>query len=464
MKKNYYLIGIKGVGMAALAVYLRQAGHEVTGSDNGHYPTDEILNLTGIKSYDNFDEKNIKGEKPDLVVVSAAYGFDNIEVKTAKKKHLNMVYYSEALGQITSDKKVIAVAGIHGKTTTTALISFMMEKADLSPSFIIGAVEVPDLKMNAHFGEGEYFVLEADEYRKSPENKESKFLDLNPEIAIISSIELDHPDIFHSIEDMYNTFYRFACRIPRSGSIVLCLDYPKAKKLQNSLVDRNFETYGFEKGAKWEIVDFDENDKTTFSLNCAGEKYGPFEIKIPGRHNVLNATAAIIVGIKIGIDIELIKKYIKQFNGVQRRFEKLLEQKEITIIDDYAHHPTAVAKTLQTVREKYPASQIWCIFQPHTFSRTGALLKEFGQAFKDADRIIITETFASAREEDGKITSEDLVNEIKKNHTSVRLVNNFDEIKKLLNEKVTQPAVIITMGAGDIYTLSKDLAKIFKIN
>jgi UDP-N-acetylmuramate--alanine ligase len=354
------------------------------------------------------------------------------------------------------------VAGIHGKTTTTSLVALLLDEAGLSPSYIIGAANVPVLGSNAHFGDSEYFVMEADEYRKSPTSADSKFLDLNPQIAIISSIELDHPDFFSSVEDVYNAFYRFSCRVPRNGSVIIDIDYPKAKKLVLSLADRKFETYGFSEDADWKIVDFASEDETKFSLLHNNVKIGPFTLKMPGRHNALNAAATIIVAHLLKIDLEITKRVISEFKGVQRRFEKIAEGDGITIIDDYAHHPTAIESTLEAVRAHYPHDKIWCVFQPHTFSRTQALIKEFGKAFKYADKIIITDIYASAREKEGTISSADLVNEIKKNRDNVYYFDSFQKIEKYFKDFAKRPLVVITVGAGDIYKLAKSFSEIIK--
>lgn len=462
-KQSIYLIGIKGVGMTALAKYYQQAGFLVEGSDNAEsYVTDEILLNANIKVLSPFDKKNLKNIKPDLVVVSAAYDENNPEFKEAKTRKLKIVYYSEALGMISSGKRLIAVAGIHGKTTTTSLVALLLDKAGLSPSYIIGAANVPVLGSNGHFGDSEYFVMEADEYRKSPSSADSKFLDLNPEIAIISSIELDHPDFFGSVEDVYNAFYRFSCRVPRDGSIIINIDYPKSKKLVMSLADRKFETYGFSDEAKWKIIDLNSEDGTEFSLFHDNEKIGPFTLEMPGKHNALNAAATIIVAHLLGIDLEITKRVISEFKGVQRRFEKIAQLDGITIIDDYAHHPTAIEFTLEAVRAQYPRDKIWCIFQPHTFSRTQALLKEFGKAFKYADKVIITDIYASAREKEGVISSLDLVKEIQKNRDNVYYFNSFQKIEKYFKDFGKSPLVVVTIGAGDIYKLAKNFPRIIE--
>lgn len=456
MNQSAYLIGIKGVGMSALAQYLSQAGFDVEGSDNtGVYVTDEILQKAKIKVYEGFDKNNLTDKKPDHVIVSAAYGLDNPEVKEAHRRHLKVMYYSEALGMITADKKVIAVSGVHGKTTTTALAALLLTNANLSPSFLIGAAKTPNLEANAHMGDGHYFILEADEYRKSPSDDQSKFLDLSPEIAIISSIELDHPDIFSSIEDVYKAFYRLACRVSRQGLVILCTDYPKCRKLKQSLVDRNFQTYGFDSGADWQVVDAQEGDSTKFSLKYQNNIFGPYTINLPGQHNILNAAAVIVLAHHLNLGDQIIRKTLNEFTGVQRRFEKVGQVGDIMIFDDYAHHPTAISKTLEAVKAKFPQAKIWCVFQPHTYSRTQALLKEFGQAFGAADNIVVTDIYTSEREKEGKITTQDLVHEIEKNHRHVRYFSNFEKIEKHLHDFVKGPAVVMTIGAGDIYKLGR---------
>lgn len=461
--RSAYFIGIKGVGMSALAIYLRQAGYDVAGSDsNDSYVTDKILKENKITYFSEFKKENLKGLKPSVVVSSAAYGKNNPEFKEAQRRHLNIKYYSEMLGEISSNKKVIAVGGVHGKTTITAIISFILTKANFDPSFIIGAGKISSLKTNAKKGDGDYFVIEADEYRKSPENSEPKFFDFSPQIAIITGIELDHPDIYYSIDDIYQVFYKFACRIPRNGFIVICTDYPKCKKLHSSIADRNFETYGYENGSKWKIVSVEEGEEySEFSLDVGGKIVGPFKIKLPGKHNILNAVAAIIISLKLEIPEETIKKYLYQFNGVERRFQKIFESKKIKIYDDYAHHPTAIKYTLEAAKKRFPESKIWVIFQPHTYSRTEKLMAEFANAFKNADKVIITDIYASARESIGKITANDLTEEIKRHQSNVRFISEKEKIKEYIKDSLKGDVVLLTIGAGDVYKIGKELAIVF---
>lgn len=439
--------------MSALAIYAKERGFGVTGSDTEEtFVTDKTLQKAGI-SVLPFSPQNLKS-RPEIVVVSAAYSKDNIEVREARRRHLEIKPYSEALAMFANDLQIIAVAGIHGKTTTTALLSFILTKANLDPSFVIGSGEIPSLGATGHFGRGDYFVLEADEYRKSSEEMTSKFLDFSPKVEIITSIEMDHPDMFSTEEKVYDAFYKFACRVPRTGFIVLCVDYPKTRKIIHSLVDRNFETYGFNEKASWQIVDFLEiQDYSSFYILNCGNKIGPFKIKLPGKFNALNATAAIITALRLGIEEKLAKKYLFSFSGVKRRFEKIGQVDNITIIDDYAHHPRSVAMALEAARARYPQAEIYCIFQAHTYSRTKELLNEFASSFRAADHVIITEIYASQRETKATISGQDLASAIRKEQKSVKFIPDKNKIVQELVDNVTRPALIITMGAGDIYKL-----------
>lgn len=455
MAKKIHFVGIKGVGMTALALLAKEKGYEVTGSDiSESFVTDEILQEAGIQ-VTPFDVNNIRDDL-NLVVVSAAYGKDNLEVKTARDKHLEVMLYSEALAFFARDSHLIAVSGIHGKTTTAAMISFLLVRANLDPSFIIGAGKVGSLANPGHAGTGDYFVLEADEYRKSPEDTSPKFFDLSPEIEIITSIEMDHPDIFASEELIFDAFYKFACRLPRQGFIVLCTDYPKAQKLRRLLVDRHIESYGFEEGSLWQIVNLEEGDLTTFFLKHQEEIIGPFQLKVPGVANVLNATAAIITSLKIGIEEKLIKKALPDFEGAKRRFEKIGKINDIIIIDDYAHHPRSIRLTLEAARKKFPSYKIWCVFQPHTYSRTKALLDDFATAFQAADKVIITEIYASQREKEATITGQQLADVIHKEQRNVKFISDRLKIIQELGSAEGK-VLIMTMGAGDIYKLAENL-------
>ncbi len=460
--QTIHFIGIKGVGMAALAILAQELGSTVTGSDEANtFVTDEELQKAQIPVFE-FDVSNLK-TKPDLVVVSAAYDKNNIEVKEAHRQHLEIISYSEALAHFSKSSKVIAVGGIHGKTTTTAMVSFILSRANLDPSYLIGASIVASLGGSAHHGQGEYFVLEADEYKKSQDDPTPKFLDLSPAIEVITSIELDHPDMFATEEEVFKAFYDFACLLPRNGFIVLCADYAKARKLANTIADRVFETYGFLPEAKWQVVDLVENEeKTSFNIRHDEKVFGPFSLKMPGKGNVLNAAAAAVLALKLGISETLIKKSLAEFSGIKRRFEIIRKFDEVVLMDDYAHHPRAISLTLEAIKKKNPKAKIWCIFQPHTYSRTRGLLREFAQAFGLADKVIITDIYASAREQDQTITGQELALEVRKNQHNVKFIDDWEKIIEEINDNIKKPAVIVTMGAGDIYKLQDRIYEVLK--
>lgn len=454
--KYVHFIGIGGVGMSALAIIAKQKGMKVTGSDQNIYFTDEMLKKNGIEWFDGFSADNLAG-KPDLVVVSAAYDEKNPEVAEARRLHLDIIPYSELLGQIMAEYKGIAIAGVHGKTTTTAMTAFLLEKARMSPSFLIGCRTAPNLGTNAAVGDGEYFVTEADEYKKSADNLTSKFMDLKPQIAVITSIEMDHPDVFNTVQDVYQAFYRFACKVPRTGLVIGCIDSDKVKKLSLSLADRHFESYGFAIGADWRIIDHEvESGEQIFSIKNGKNIYGPFKLSIPGKHNVTNAAAAIVVALKVGVKPETIQKYLPEFIGAERRFQVLGKKDGVVVVDDYAHHPTAIEVTLKGARDFYPGKRIIAIFQPHTYSRTKELLGDFAQAFDEADVVIIADIYASAREKSGRIHSRHLVGEMKQYHNYVQYIGDLSEIVEYLKENTKPDDVVIVMGAGDVYKVGKE--------
>lgn len=449
--KHVHFVGIGGVGMSGLAMICKQMGMRVTGSDvENIYFLSDMLKENGI-DWKPFNIENV-ADKPDLVVVGAAWDEKNIEVEEAKKLHLDIMPYSELLGEIMGQYKGIAIAGIHGKTTTTAMTAFLMEKAKLSPSFLIGCKTAPNLGTNARLGNGEYFVAEADEYKKSANDLTSKFLDLKPQIAVITSIEMDHPDVFETVGDIYRAFYRFACKVPRSGLVIGCIDSDKVKKLSLSLADRRFESYGFSIGANWRIIDYSVEPGTqVFSIKKDKNIYGPFTLSIPGKHNVLNAVAAITVCLTIGVKATTIQKYLPDFVGAERRFQILGKKNGVVVVDDYAHHPTAIETTLLGAKDFYPGRRIVAVFQPHTYSRTKELLMEFAKAFMDADLVIITDIYASAREKSGRIHARHLVEEAKKYHNNLQYIGDLSEVVEYLQENLNEGDVLIVMGAGDVY-------------
>jgi len=423
--KKAYFIGIKGVGMTALAQVLKGYGIEVLGSDKKEkFFTDEVLKKIKIEVIEKFDPGNIPSDV-DLIVVSVAYynEFDkdqslNVEVEEAIKKNLPILTYAQVLGMIFDQKYGIAVSGTHGKSTTTAMLGVVLEQAGLDPTVIVGT-RVLEWQSNARVGKSKYLVAEADEYRDS-------FSYYSPKVLVLTSVEYDHPDFFKTFDDYRNVFKEMIKKIPQDGFIVA--------NAQDKIV--------------LELVK---------QAQCPVVEYGPLdiELKSPGEHNQLNASAALEVGLKLGLKREQIEKSLANFKGTSRRFEIKGEKDGILFIDDYAHHPTEVKATLKAAKELYPNKKIWAIFQPHTFTRTQALLDDFGRAFIRADSVIILDIYGSSREKIGKVHAKDLVKEIKKHKKDeVRYIATIKQAEKYLKEHVGANQVILTMGAGDVWRLS----------
>ncbi len=450
--KSLYFIGIKGVGMSALALVAKGMGYHVRGSDVAEvFITDASLRAADIEVFHGFSADHLM-PNPDTVVVGAAYGEDNPEVAAAVAAQLKLTSYSECLAALASQQKTLAVAGTHGKTTTTALLSFLLYKAAWQPSFVIGTGEVTGLPAHGYAGRGDYFVAEADDYKRSPTDRRPKFLDLNPYAAIITSIEHDHPDIYPSLADCAEAFYEFACRVAAAGFLVINADDPELQKLKGRLPGHRFIGYGFASGADYQIL----LEEHGFRLQDASQSYGPFRLALPGRHNLANAAAAVVMALTLGMAEALIVKIIPDFQTVQRRYQLIGQFGQVPEIDDYAHHPTSVRRTLETARAQYPNRPIWCLFQPHTYSRTAALLQEFGTAFGAADTVIVTDIFASAREQSATISAPTLVSEIGRHHPHVHYVAKT-ALLTYLRDHLPPRAVLLTLGAGDIYKTGLDL-------
>ncbi|MEX1052173.1 MAG: UDP-N-acetylmuramate--L-alanine ligase [Patescibacteria group bacterium] len=457
--KKVYFIGIKGVAMAGLAVMAKELGYAVAGSDvKETFITDELLKKHQIHFYEGFDADNLKTEQPDIVVVGAAYGANNPEVKALKARRLKVVTQSEMLGEIMTAYETVGVAGVHGKTTTSSMLALILEQAGFSPSYMIGTSSIPGLPDSAHIGSGQYFVVEADEYKKSEADIAPKFLDYPIRHLIVTSIELDHPDIYPSAEHVYQVFYQLCLKIPRGGTVVANTDWPLVRRLVSRLADRHCLSYGFEPSAKFQIVDVSDGEKTIFSIKWPKLIIGPIELAMPGRHNILNATAAVLMARELGVNQVSIEKTLRSFVGPKRRFEYLGTINGALYYDDYAHHPTALEFLIEAAKKRFPTKKIIVVFQPHTYSRTGRLLEEFGRSLKDADRVVILNIWASAREKSGYVTVGDLLTEIRKHRRDVEYRASLEEVTTYLAGSVGKGDVVLLVGAGDVYKIYDKLA------
>jgi UDP-N-acetylmuramate--alanine ligase len=449
--KKIYFIGIKGSGMVALVEILHRKGYDVTGSDTEEkFFTDDILKKRlCVKFHEGFDADHIKDDI-DLIVYSTAYNKENNkEFKAARFKNLEMISYPELLGLLFNQKYGIAVCGTHGKTTTTAMLAEIMKKADFDPTAVVGS-QVKQWRSSALVGRSEFMIIEADEYQ----NKLDFYW---PQAAILTSADWDHPDFFKTYEDYKNSFIHFVQKIPRHGFLVVCGDRIDTLEIAKEAKCKVI-TYGFEKDNNIRIKSYElKKGKQIFELWNNEKKLGEFEMEIPGKHNVLNAAGAVAMAHQFNAKTEKIREAISGFEGTSRRFEYIGERNGAILIDDYAHHPEEIKVTLRAAREAFPKHRIWCIFHPHTFTRTKALLSEFSQSFEDADRVIILDIYGSAREVQGGVHSEDLVNLAKKYHRGVAYIPTIDEAVEYLKDEIGRGDLVIAMGAGNVWEVAEKL-------
>ncbi len=454
-----YMIGLKGVGMTALAQHLLAQNKEVWGSDVAEdFVTTPVLKKLGLKIYDNFSAEHINGQI-DLVIRSTAYGANNIEVQTAESKKIPILTYPEALGELTAGYQGIAVAGSHGKTTISAMLSHILKHTNLNPRAIVGSL-VPQFGGNALIGSGDIFVYEADEYQ----NKFQYFL---PRGIILTSVDWDHPDFFPTPNDYEAAFVNFLKKIPSDGFIVPCFDSPIVKKVvtEAGLQPEQIISYGLREG-EWRLVrTWLDEGKWHFSVAHGEEFIGDFWLRLIGSHNVANAMAALACATKLGVDIEIIRQALASFEGTARRLEKKAKLiNGVYLIDDYAHHPAEIKASLKALRAFYPYKKIRCVFQPHTFTRTKALLPDFATAFAEADEVVMMDIYGSAREEQGGISAEDVVAEIKKHHQNVVYQPKIDNALEYLISTASKSDLVITMGAGDVWQVGeKMIEKVGKV-
>lgn len=468
MKKKYiHFVGIKGVGMTPLAIIAKEAGFTVTGSDIGEeFITGEALKKAGITPLVGFAPEHITN--PDLVITTGAHnGFDNIEAVTAKSKGIEVISAGQALGSFMQGKilnkafREISVAGTHGKTTTSGMLATILHENRMDPSFVIGAGNVSSLGAPGHFGKGKYFIAEADEYATEPKSDLTpRFLWQHPQIAIFTNIEFDHPDVYASLEDISLAFLKFAAQLPDNGVLIACGDDREVQKLIKTCKKRAI-TYGFSPDNNYVITKANiSGEHMFFWVSAYGSILGEFMLKVVGEHNALNALAAIIAAIEVGLTIDKIKPALLKFTGAKRRLEFIGQLATgAKMYDDYAHHPTEIKKTLLALRKQYPKNKIVALFQPHTFSRTRKLFDDFTRSFENVDSVVLTDIYASLRElPDPSVSSKILFEAMQKNHRDVVYLPKLADVIGYINQKkFRSDTILITMGAGDIYKIKNDI-------
>ena len=446
---HVHFIGIGGISMSGLAEILLNRHFTVTGSDMQASDMTKHLEETGAKVVIGQKAENITDDI-DLVVYTAAIHESNEEFAAAKNKGIPMMTRAALLGQIMANfAKSIAVAGTHGKTTTTSMLTHILLQADTDPTVSVGGM-LDRIGGNIRVGHSDLFLTEACEYTNS-------FLSFFPTLGIILNMDADHLDFFKDIDDIRHSFRKFAELLPADGALIINADTPKYEMVAENLPCKVI-TYGLEHDAEYTASDitYDEFGHPTFHVLHNGEDIGTCSLKVPGIHNVSNALASIAAGRLLGLDNEVIFAGLKDFGGTDRRFQYKGKVGEVTIIDDYAHHPTEIEATLHAAHN-YPHKKIWCVFQPHTYTRTKALLPEFAKALTLADHVVLADIYAARETDNLGISSADLQKHIRELGTPCEYFPTFDEIENFLLENCTQGDLLITMGAGDVVNIGEQL-------
>ncbi|MCU0487955.1 MAG: UDP-N-acetylmuramate--L-alanine ligase [Anaerolineales bacterium] len=463
MVQHVHFIGIGGTGLSAIALVLLERGIPVSGSDRQASQQTYRLQAAGARIFIGHDPLNLHGV--DLVVRSSAIPDSNPEVQAARALGLPVFKRIDYLGQLTAGSSTIAVAGTHGKTTTTSMIAWMLTDLGLDPSFIIGSTSV-NLGVNAHAGFGKYFVIEADEYDRM-------FHGLQPFLAVVTNIEYDHPDCFPTPEAYFDAFQQFARQLAPGGVLIVCGDQLSARQLAKSAavptllygVDDPGNTYQAQSAYPNSRGGYDfvavRSKLPSLGQAMPGNQRQAVHLQAPGRHNVQNAMAALAVADQLGLDWARAAKALETYAGAERRFELRGEAAGVTVIDDYAHHPTEIQATLQAARDRYPQRRLWVVWQPHTYSRTRTLLGEFAASFGDrtyspVDQIVVTAIYPAREDkpQDG-FSAAQVVAQI--DHPEVRYLPELSQVSGYLLDHLQHGDVLLVLSAGDASQVSLDV-------
>lgn len=453
--KHIHMVGIGGIGMSGMAEILLLRGYKVSGSDNSESETTKRLKELGATIYKGHSASNIEGA--DVVVyTSAVKAEENEETSEAIARKVPVIKRSVMLAELMRMKYGIGIAGTHGKTTTTTMAGHVVQDGSFDPTIIVGGRVHSFDKTNAVVGKGDIIIVEADEYDRT-------FLRLSPSLVVITNIEAEHLDIYKDLADVKDAFVQFANKVPFYGAVIVCLDDPEVRSILPKIKRRTI-SYGYNPQAQIRAVNIhQESFNSTFTVIVENEVLGEINLMAPGDHNIKNALAAVAVGIELGIPFEKIKSGLERFSGVFRRFQHKLNTDELIVIDDYAHHPTEVQATIQAARKGWPTRRIVAVFQPHLYSRTEQMHKEFGLSFFDAEQLVVTDIYPSREKPIEGVTGK-LVADTAKNygHKNVTYVENKADLPQKLKE-ITKPGdIIITMGAGDIYRYGEQFVELTK--
>jgi len=444
-----HIVGIGGAGMSAIATLLTERGQQVSGSDQAESEVTRWLREQGVEVFVGHHAENVG--KVDMVVVSSAIRADNPELIAAQERGIPVCKRAQFLRWLMQGSLGVAVAGTHGKTTTTAMIAHTLMTTGRDPSFIVGGT-IKSIGRSAHAGRDREFVIEADEYDRM-------FLGLTPAIEVILNVEHDHPDCYPTFDEMLDAFREFVHRLPEDGLVVACGEDAAASRLAREAPRRLL--YGFKPSLDWCATDLRPNNAggMDFLAQHDGKTQGLVRLRVPGKHNVLNALAALAVTDGLGVPFSAAVDALSEFRGVGRRFEVRGEVNGVTIVDDYGHHPTEIKSTLAGARLRYAerGRQIWAVFQPHTYSRTRTLLDQFATAFADADHVIVTAIYASRERDTLGISNRDVLAAMQ--HPDARAIDALDDVAQYLQANAKPGAVVITFSAGDANKISEALLK-----
>ena len=450
--KKVHFVGIGGIGMSGIAEILVNQGFEVSGSDKALSEVTDRLESIGIKVYEGHSPENLKDA--DVLVYSSAVQIDNPEVQAAIERKIPIIKRSEMLAETMRMKYGIGIAGTHGKTTTTSMVGLTLTEGGIDPTIIVGGKLSGLGGTNARLGNGEFIVVEADEFDRT-------FLKLTPTIAAITTLESEHLDTYKDLDDIKSAFVEFANKVPFYGFVALCLDEPALQDILPQ-INKKIITYGLTAQADVRATDIISSGfKTTYKVRYFNQELGELTLKIPGKHNVLNSLVAVIIGKELGVDFEIIKRALESFSGVYRRFEVKYD-KEILVVDDYAHHPTETSATLKGIRDGWDRRLV-VVFQPHLYSRTRDFYQEFGRSFLNTDVFICTDVYPARELPIEGVSGEMIANVTKKfGHKNVHYVADKKNIPALLNDIKKDGDIIVTMGAGDIWKYGEEFVGMLK--
>ncbi len=457
--KHVHLIAICGTAMSALAGMFKENGYRVTGSDQNVYPPmSDILREQGVEIRIGYKKDNIS-DNPDLVIVGNAVSRNNPEVEALLDSKIPYLSMPQALSKyFFNDKKIIVVAGTHGKTTTSSIIAWILENSRRDPSFLIGGIP-KNFGKNYKLGKGDFFVIEGDEYDTAFFDKGPKFFHYLPDVAVLTSIEFDHADIYADFSQVENAFKKFIQKIPSQNKLIACKEDENVTRISREITC-GFETYGMNPESDWiaEVVQR-RNGNTFFNINKNGTVFGKGSTTLIGKHNLMNLLGAIAALSSLGLSIEEITAGIKSFQGVKRRQEIVGEINGITVFDDFAHHPTAVRETIKAFKESYPEKRLWAVFEPRSnTSRRSVFEKEYCEAFLEAEKIILAGVYNSGLlDEKIRFSPQRVVDNLVNKRKEALYIENVEDIIKYLLNNLQQGDIVLIMSNGGFGGIHKKL-------